>query len=173
MRVLTQNSKLFCTQSGEKAGQIQQRTQNGDSHTKEKKTCEQSNFHPHHRHPADGLAAPPNLLVMQYCYCYWEKARGKYLIFGRIHMLDLGFGRPTLPSTKVFCSTPINLPKFSAQNPSIYQNLVLQTHPSTKISFTFIFRLLLQPSSTSRQNWLHIFAILTFIYLIDISFRGY
>ena len=48
---------------------------------------------------------------------------GGYLVFGRIHMLDLGFGRPTLPSTKTFCS-----------NPSIYQNFRLKTHPSTKIT---------------------------------------
>ena len=38
-------------------------------------------------------------------------------------MLDLGFGRPTLSSTKTFSS-----------NPSVYQNFLLKTHPSTKIT---------------------------------------
>ena len=42
---------------------------------------------------------------------------GGYLVFGRIHMLDLGFGRPTLPSTKIFCSKPIHLPKLPIKIP--------------------------------------------------------
>ena len=38
---------------------------------------------------------------------------GGYLIFRRIHMINLRFGRPTNPSNKIFSS-----------NPSIYQNFL-------------------------------------------------
>ena len=48
---------------------------------------------------------------------------GGYFIYGRIHMINFGFGRPTLPSTKIWAS-----------NLSIYQKFLLKTHPSTKIS---------------------------------------
>ena len=103
-----------------------------------------------------------------WCYSSQSKSgsmtRGGYLVFGRIHELDLSFGRPTHPSTKTFCPDPsiyqfvlpifalelIYLPKFDAQthpstifcqflllNPSIYQKFYAQTHPSTKISHFF------------------------------------
>ena len=74
---------------------------------------------------------------------------GGYLVFGRIHMLDLRFGRPTHPTTKVFCPDPsidhffcqffahepIYLPKYAAQSgiSTIFANFCSWTHLSTKI----------------------------------------
>ena len=53
-----------------------------------------------------------------------------YLVFGQIHMLDLRFGRPTYPSTKIFCPHP-SIYQFFCQflllNPFIYLNLTLKT----------------------------------------------
>ena len=75
-----------------------------------------------------------------------------YSVFGRIHMIDLRFGRPTHPSTKIFCLNPSiyqnflhkvkSRCQFLLSNPSIYQNFSLkvsqganfcfEAHPSTK-----------------------------------------
>ncbi len=86
-------------------------------------------------------------------------SRGGYLVFGRIHMLDFGSGRPTHPCSKVSCSNPsmyqffllkthfiqffivkpIHVPKIHAQNPSMYQNFTnfrKITHPCLYISLS-------------------------------------
>ena len=82
--------------------------------------------------------------------CLWFAPGGRgYLVFGRIHMLDLRFGRPTHPSTKTLCPDPSIYQiccQFLLLNSSIYQNLTLKlihlqffanfcswTHLSTKI----------------------------------------
>ena len=64
-----------------------------------------------------------------------------YLVLGRIHMLDLGLGRPTHSCTKISCSNPPSY-QFSLSNPSMYQKFMLKTlqfktHPSTKIHLCF------------------------------------
>ena len=56
-------------------------------------------------------------------------SQGGYLVFGRIHMMDFGLGRPTHPCTKILCS-----------NPSMYQNFLLITHPVTKFHSIFIVK---------------------------------
>ena len=74
------------------------------------------------------------------------RSRGRgYLVFGRIHMLDLRFGRPTHPSTKTFCPDPSIYQifcQFLLLNSSIYQNLTLKP---THLQFFCQF-LLLNPS---------------------------
>ena len=49
-----------------------------------------------------------------------------YLVLGRIHMLDLGLGRPTHSCTKISCSNPPSY-QFSLSNPSMYQKIIFKT----------------------------------------------
>ena len=81
---------------------------------------------------------------------------GGYFIFGRIHMMDFGLGRPTHPCTKIlcsnpsmyqfFCSKPIQLSifiQFSLSNPSMYQKIMLKSlqNPSMYRNFTIFLKM--------------------------------
>ena len=87
----------------------------------------------------------------------WRGLSPGYLVFGRIHMMDFGLGRPSIhvpkfyalthPCTKIFCSKPPQLPiliKILLSNPSMYHKVMLKIlqNPFMYQNFTIFWKMI-------------------------------